>query len=117
MAILISCLGLFGLAAFNTERRSKEIGIRKVLGSSVWGIVTMLSSDFIKMTLIAILVALPFSYWLATKWLDNFYYKITLDWSYFALAAALTLVIAWSAIAWQTLKAASLSPITCLRDE
>ncbi len=117
MAILISCLGLFGLAAFNTERRAKEIGIRKVLGSSVWGIVTMLSSDFIKMTLIAILVALPFSYWLATKWLDNFYYKITLDWSYFALAAALTLVIAWSAIAWQTLKAASLSPYTCLRDE
>lgn len=117
MAILISCLGLFGLAAFNTERRAKEIGIRKVLGSSVWGIVTMLSSDFIKMTLIAILVALPFSYWLAIKWLDNFYYKISLDWSYFALAAGLTLVIAWSTIAWQTLKAARLSPMTCLRDE
>ena len=117
LAIIISCLGLFGLAAFTAERRFKEIGIRKILGSSVWGIVKLLSTDFTKMVVIAILVALPISYLITQTWLNNFAYKIELEWWYFAGTALMTLLIAWSVIGLQTFKTARLNPVECLRDE
>jgi len=117
LAILISCLGLLGLTAFTAERRSKEIGIRKILGSSVWGIIRLLSTDFTKMIVIGILIALPISYLITKSWLNNFAFKIDLEWWYFAGTAILTLLIAWSVVGLQTLKTARLNPVECLRDE
>ena len=117
LAILISCLGLFGLAAFTAERRTKEIGIRKILGASVWNIVRLLSTDFTKMVVIAILIALPISYLIASNWLESFAYRIDLQWWYFAGAAVLTLFIAWATVSFQTLKTANINPAECLRDE
>lgn len=117
LAIIISCLGLFGLAAFTAERRTKEIGIRKVLGSSVWGVVRLLSTDFIKMVLIAIVIALPLSFLIARRWLEDFAYKIDLQWTFFAGAAVLTLLIAWLTVVFQTLKAARVNPVLCLKEE
>lgn len=117
IAILISCLGLFGLAAFTAERRLKEIGIRKILGSGDWNIVYLLSSDFTKMVLVAILIALPISYFMAVKWLENFAFSIKLEWWYFAGAGLLALLIAWFTVGLQTVKAARVNPVDCLRDE
>jgi putative ABC transport system permease protein len=117
VAIIISCLGLFGLAAFTAERRIKEIGIRKILGSSVFEIIKLLSSDFSKMVLAAIIIALPLSYILATRWLENFAYGIELKWWSFAIAGASALVIAWITVGFQTFKAAKVNPAKCLRNE
>ncbi len=117
LAILISCLGLLGLAAFTAERRTKEIGIRKILGASVWSIVSLLSADFSKMVIVAILLALPLSYLITENWLAGFAYRIDLEWWYFVVAASITFLIAWSTVGLQTLKAASVNPTTCLRDE
>ena len=117
LAVLISCLGLFGLAAFTAERRTKEIGIRKILGASVWNIVRLLSADFTSMVIIAILIALPVSYLIASNWLESFAFRIDLKWWYFTGAAVLTLLIAWATVSFQTLKAANINPAECLRDE
>ena len=117
LAVLISCLGLLGLAAFTAERRTKEIGVRKILGASAWGIVKLLSTDFIKMVLIAIIIAVPISYLIAQNWLSSFAYSIDLQWWYFTLAAGLTLLIAWVTVSFQTLKAANINPAECLRNE
>ena len=117
IAILISCLGLFGLAAFTAERRLKEIGIRKILGASDFGIMSLLSNDFMKMVLAAIIVALPISYLAARNWLDDFAYRINLEWWFFIGAAFMALLIAWLTVALQTLKAARVSPVSNLRTE
>jgi predicted permease len=117
LAIVISCLGLFGLATFTAERRRKEIGIRKVLGSSEFGIVTLLSGEFTKMVFLAILIALPLSYLVASSWLGNFAESITLEWWYFALAGLLALLISWLTVGTQAIKAARINPIQILRDE
>jgi putative ABC transport system permease protein len=117
VAILISCLGLFGLAAFTAQRRLKEIGIRKILGSTEVGIVYLLTSDFTKMVGIAILIALPVSYFTATQWLEGFAYRIDLDWWYFAGAGLTALLIAWFTVGLQTVKAARINPTECLKDE
>ncbi|MEM9675930.1 MAG: FtsX-like permease family protein, partial [Bacteroidota bacterium] len=117
LAILISCLGLFGLAAFTAERRLKEIGIRKALGASAISIVHLLSSDFTKMVLIAVTIALPVSYFAAQRWLQNFAFSIPLQWWYFAGAGLLALLIAWLTVGLQTVKAARVNPVDCLRDE
>jgi len=117
LAIIISCLGLLGLAHFTTERRSKEIGIRKILGSSAWGIVSLLSREFTQMVLISIAIALPVSYLVAQRWLSSFAYKIELQSWYFVLAAGSTLLIAWLTVGLQTFKAASGRPVHALRDE
>ncbi|HEX8041942.1 MAG TPA: ABC transporter permease [Chryseosolibacter sp.] len=116
-AILISCLGLFGLVAFTTERRLKEIGIRKILGSSELGIVRLLSGDFTKMVAVAIVVALPAGYYITKNWLDNFAYRIDLQWWFFAGPGLLALFIAWFTVALQTLKAARISPTQSLKNE
>lgn len=117
LAILISCLGLFGLAAFTAERRLKEIGIRKILGSSEYQIVRLLTGDFTKMLLIAILIALPISYFVTNCWLTGFAYRITLEWWFFAAAGLTTLFIAWLTVGVETLKASKVNPVQCLKEE
>ncbi len=116
IAILISCLGLFGLAAFTAEQRIKEIGLRKVLGSSVSAIVMLLSLDFIKMVMVALIIGLPLSYALTGSWLNTFAYRIDLSGWYFALAGGITLVIAWLTVAAKAFQAANVNPVECLRD-
>lgn len=117
LAILISSLGLFGLSAFTAERRIKEIGIRKVLGSSELGIIYLLSGEFSKIVLIAIVLALPVSYMVASNWLADFAFKIELSWWFFAGAGASALIIAWLTVGFQAFKAARRSPVTSLRSE
>lgn len=117
LAILISCLGLFGLAAFTAEKRLKEVGIRKVLGASEARIVYLLSGDFTKTVFIAILLALPVSYFVASTWLGGFAYKIPLEWWYFIAAGLLALSIAWLTVSSQAWKAARINPTECLKDE
>jgi len=117
LAIIVSCLGLFGLAAFTAERRIKEIGIRKILGSSTGNIVRLLSGDFTKMVLVAIIIALPISYFIAADWLQSFEYRVGLQWWFFASAGLAALCIAWLTVGFQTLKAATVNPSECLRSE
>ena len=117
IAIILSCLGLFGLAAFTAERRTKEIGIRKVMGASVTQLVHLLSVDFTKMVLLAIVIAVPISYLGSSYWLEGFSEKIPLHGWYFVAASAATLLIAWLTVSVQTFKAASLNPVACLKDE
>ncbi|HEY8511382.1 MAG TPA: ABC transporter permease [Cyclobacteriaceae bacterium] len=115
IAILISSMGLFGVASFTAERRMKEIGIRKILGSTSWGIVVLLTSDFTKMVLVAVAIALPVSYIISDRWLDSFAYRIKLEWWYFAVAGVAALLIAWFTVGLQTVKAAAVSMTRCLR--
>jgi len=117
IAIMVSCLGLFGLAAFTAERRQKEIGIRKILGAGGLQIVRLLSTDFTKMVLIAIAIALPISYWAAKNWLQGFAYSIEPEWYYFAGAGVTALLIAWITISFQTIKSARINPADSLKDE
>jgi ABC-type antimicrobial peptide transport system permease subunit len=114
LAIVISCLGLLGLTAFTAERRQKEIGIRKALGASELGIVVLLSGDFTKLVLIAIVIAVPLSYFMTSQWLDSFAFKIALEWWYFAGAGLLALGIAWLTVSSQAIKAARVNPADCL---
>src|SRR5690606_335315 len=107
----------FGLAAFNTEMRTKEIGIRKVLGSSSLGILKLLSSDFIKLVLLSILLASPIAWYLMKDWLLQFAYRIDLGWAVFVLAGLLTILIALATIGFQGLKAANAKPVNSLQTE
>ncbi len=116
-AILISCLGLFGLAAFTAERRIKEIGIRKALGSSATNIVLLLSGDFTKLVLLSIVIALPISYYLISIWLERFAFRIDLGVWLFAVAGLVAIIIAWLAVGSQAIKAANVNPARCLRSE
>ncbi|MEM9329325.1 MAG: FtsX-like permease family protein, partial [Bacteroidota bacterium] len=116
-AILISCLGLFGLASFSAERRAKEIGIRKILGSGIGGIIRLLMMDFLKVILVAVVVALPLSYFVAQGWLEGFAYRIPLEWWFFASAGVAALIVAALTISAQTWKAAVTNPVQSLRDE
>jgi ABC-type antimicrobial peptide transport system permease subunit len=117
LAIIISCLGLFGLASFTAERRMKEIGIRKVLGSSDFAIVQLLTSDYTKMVITAIIIALPISYFIAKSWLSNFAFKIELEWWFFIGAGLSALLIAWFTVGLLTVKASRINPTECLRSE
>jgi len=115
-AILISCLGLFGLATFTAQRRIKEISIRKVLGANRFSIVHLLTLDFTKMVLLAILIGLPLSYILAQNWLTNFAFHIDLTAWYFLIAGVAVLMIAWITVSIQTFKAASVNPTNNLKE-
>jgi len=117
MAILISCLGLFGLAAFSSEQRTKEIGIRKVLGASIYNLTTLLSKDFLKLVLIAIVIATPIAWWVMNKWLQAFAYKITISWWMFAIAGLLAIFIALFTVSFQAIKSALSNPVKSLRTE
>ena len=117
LTIFIACLGLFGLAAFTAEQRVKEIGIRKVLGSSVGGIVALLSKDFVRLVGIAILIAIPLAAWTMHRWLQDFAYRVPLSAWLFAAAGLLAILIALLTISFQAIKAALASPINSLRSE
>ena len=117
VAIIISCLGLLGLTSFTAQMRAKEIGIRKVLGAEVWRIVYLLSGDFSKMVLAAIVISLPISYFIVKAWIQNFAFSVELSPLYFVLAAVIIFSIAWLTVGLQTLKAASVNPVDSLKNE
>jgi len=117
LAIFISCLGLFALASFSAEKRRKEIGVKKVLGASTYAIIMMLSKDFVKWVVIAIIIAVPLSYYAMHKWLENFAYRANLSWWIFALAGVLALGIALVTVSWQSWKAATRNPVEALKYE
>jgi putative ABC transport system permease protein len=117
IAILISCLGLFGLAAFSAEQRTKEIGIRKVLGASVGSIVALLSKDFIKLVVIALFIAAPIGWYFMNKWLEDFAYRIDIGWWVFAVAGLFAIIIAFATISLHATKAALANPTNNLRTE
>ncbi|GAB3031794.1 ABC transporter permease [Spirosoma pulveris] len=117
IAILISCMGLFGLATFTAEQRTKEIGVRKILGASVASIVGLLSKDFLTLILIALVIASPVAWWATDKWLMDFAYKVSIDWWVFALAGLLAIVITLLTVGFQSIKAALTNPVQSLRNE
>ena len=117
LAIFIACLGLFGLASFVVEQRTKEVGVRKVLGASVGSIVTILSKDFLKLVLISIVIASPIAWYAMNKWLEDFAYKIDIEWWVFALAGLLAMGIALLTVSFQAVKAALMNPVKSLRSE
>jgi ABC-type antimicrobial peptide transport system permease subunit len=117
LTIIISCLGLFGLASYMAETRVKEIGVRKVLGASVMGITQLLSKDFLLLVIIAFAIAAPLSYLGMNQWLEDYPYRVTIEWWVFVLAAALAILIALFTISYQAIKAASANPIKSLRTE
>lgn len=117
IALLISAIGLFTIALYDTQRRTKEIGVRKVNGATIKEIVLMLNKDFIKWVLIAILIATPISYYLMHSWLENFAYKTAISWWVFALAGVFTIVLALVTVSWQSYRAATSNPVESLRDE
>ncbi|MFD2933672.1 ABC transporter permease [Spirosoma flavum] len=117
IAILISCLGLFGLAAYTAQVRTREIGVRKVLGASITGIIQLLAKDFIKLVLIAIVIAVPIAWWSMNHWLQDFAYRIDIKWWMFAIAGLLALTIALLTVSFQSIKAALMNPIKSLRSE
>jgi putative ABC transport system permease protein len=117
ITIFIACLGLFGLAAFTAEQRTKEIGIRKVLGSSVLKIVSLLSKDFTKLVAISFLIACPISYLIMRGWLQNFAYRTTMSWWIFIVSGVLALFIALITVSVQTMKSATSNPVKALKYE
>lgn len=117
LAVLISCLGLFGLASFTAQQKTKEIGIRKALGAGVWSIVFMFSRQFLKWVLIANLIAWPVSYYFMARWLQGYVYRAPLDVTIFIFAGLLAAAIAMATVAYQSIKAATANPITALRCE
>jgi len=117
IAILISCLGLFGLATFSAEQRTKEIGVRKVLGASVTSIVALLSKDFLKLVGIAILIASPLAWFVMNKWLQDFAYRVNISWAVFVITTLVALFIALFTISFQAIRAAIANPVKSLRTE
>ena len=117
IAIIISCLGLFGLVAFTAERKQKEIGIRKVLGASVLKLVVLLSGDLAKTVVLAIIISLPISYWLMHLWLDSFVYRIELNAWFFMGSGLIAFLIAMATMSTQTIRAATGNPVNSLKDE
>lgn len=117
LAIFIACLGLYGLTAFMTEQRTKEIGVRKTMGATDWSIVALLSRDFAKTVLLAILISVPISLYLSSAWLDNFAFKIELQWWYFALTGLVALVIAMLTVSFQSVRTALMNPVESLKSE
>ncbi|MCB0571068.1 MAG: ABC transporter permease [Phaeodactylibacter sp.] len=117
IAILISCLGLFGLSAFTAEQRTKEIGIRKVLGASVENLASLLAKDFLRLTVLSAIVALPLAWYAMNRWLTDFAYRTSIEWWMFALAGAIALAVAFLTVSFQSIKAALANPMESLRSE
>jgi putative ABC transport system permease protein len=117
IAIVIACLGLFGLASFRAEQRVKEIGIRKVLGSSVSQIVMLLSKDFLKLVVISFIIASPIGYYVMMQWLQGFAYHVNVSWWIFALAGTSALLIALLTIGFQSVRSAFANPVNSLKSE
>ena len=117
IAIFISCMGLYGLSAFMAEQRTKEIGVRKVLGASVFNLVYLLSTGFTKLILIAIAIAIPITWFATNKWLSSFAYRINVGWAVFLIASLGALAIAWITVSYESIKAAIVNPVKSLRAE
>jgi ABC-type antimicrobial peptide transport system permease subunit len=117
LAILISCLGLFGLTSFVAEQRTKEIGVRKVLGASVFNVWNMLSKDFLKLVIISCFIALPIAYYVMNGWLLEYPYRVILKWWIFALAMAGALLVTAITVSFQAIRAARANPVKSLRTE
>jgi putative ABC transport system permease protein len=117
LAIVISCLGLLGLAAFTAEQRTKEIGIRKVLGANVASVIALLSRDFVKLIFIAFILASPLAWFAMNKWLSNFAYHIDLSWEVFVLAGGIAIGVALFTVSFQSIKAALMNPVKSLKSE
>jgi putative ABC transport system permease protein len=117
IAIVLACLGLFGLSAYTVQQRFKEIGIRKVLGGSVSNIVITLSRDFILLTCIAIFIAIPAAWWASAKWLESFSYRTSVTWNVFVIAALATILLAIITVSFQAIRAAIANPVKSLRTE
>lgn len=117
LAILISCLGLLGLATFAAQQRTKEIGIRKILGASVGSVVGLLTKDFMKLVLLAFAIAAPLAWYVMDNWLRDFAYRVELQWWMFALAGASAMLLAFLTVGWQGVKAALANPVKALRSE
>ena len=114
---MISCLGLFGLVSFVAEQRTREIGIRKVFGASISGVVALLSKDFLKLVILAFLIACPVSWFFMHRWLENYTYRANLSWWMFVLAGLLALFIALVTLSFQSIRAAIANPVKSLRTE
>jgi putative ABC transport system permease protein len=117
LTIFVACLGLFGLATFTAEQRTKEIGIRKVLGANTAGIVALLSREFLRLVVVAFGIAAPLAWWMMNKWLQDFAYRVTIGWWIFALAAVLALLITLATVSFRAIRAARANPINSLRSE
>ena len=117
LAILISCLGLFGLSAFVAEQRRKEIGVRKVLGATVSSITQLLTKEFLKLVVISCFIAFPLGYWFMSDWLKDYEYRIAIDWSIFALTACIAMCITFATVSFQAIRAALSNPVKSLRTE
>jgi len=117
IAICIACLGLFGLASYTALKRTKEIGVRKVLGSSVENIVILLSKDLLKPVLLGTIIAVPVGYFMMQKWLQGFAYRVPIHWWLFAIAALIAVLIALITVSVQAVKAAMANPVKSLRSE
>jgi ABC-type antimicrobial peptide transport system permease subunit len=117
IAIFISCLGLFGLSTYTAQVKTKEIGIRKVLGASVSGIIALISKDFLKLVLISLLIATPVAWWAVHKWLLNFAYRVQIQWWVFAISGLIAMAIAFLTMSVQAVKAAIANPVKSLRTE
>jgi hypothetical protein len=117
LAILISCLGLYGLSAFMAEQRTKEIGVRKVLGASVFNIVYLLSTGFTRLILLAMVIAIPISWYAINSWLDGFAYHIHINWTIYLMACLMALIIAWLTVGYESIKAAVTNPVKSLKME
>ena len=117
LAILISCLGLFGLTSFVAEQRKKEIGVRKVLGASIFNVWNMLSKDFLKLVVISCFIAIPIAYFIMNGWLQEYPYRVILKWWIFALAIAGAMLVTIATVSFQAIKAARANPVKSLRTE
>ena len=117
LSILSACLGLFGLAAFMAAQRTKEIGIRKVLGASVFSVVGLLSKEFIFLVGLALVIASPVAYYAMHKWLQNFAYRVEIHWWIFILAGVMALLVAFATVSFQSIRAALADPVKSLRNE
>ncbi len=117
LAVLISCLGLFGMAAFSTEKRTREIGIRKVFGSSAFRIVFLFTLDFTILVLVSLLFAIPISYLISKNWLNDFVYSIQLEWWYFVVSGLIALILAWITVGTLAIRISNIDPAQCLKEE
>src|SRR5690606_4835093 len=117
LAIVISCLGLYGLSAYLAERRTREMGIRKVLGASGWQLIYLLSTAFTRPILIATAIAVPVAWYGMSQWLGDFAYHIAIEWTIFVIAFLSALIIAWLTVSFESIKAATVNPVKSLRSE
>jgi putative ABC transport system permease protein len=117
LAIFIACLGLLALAAFTAERRTKEIGIRKVLGATTGGIIGLLSKDFLRLVIVSLVIASPVAWYAMNRWLQDFHYRISIEWWVFVVAGATAILIAFLTVSLQSIRAAMMNPVRSLRSE